>query len=172
MAQVINVLLEVGKDDVGSGELTMPGQPISTSGYREVTIKATFRFTAGEVGLKYRVYAYLYASDRQGEDTDNPNPVVFSFFGEDAGREQIAVLSDNPFSLLHNSYWEITVDRAGDREYPIKRRISINTLDEDPGFQSPRRPEFPPRLFPYKDELFARVILSTIGESIIRPEAV
>lgn len=160
MAQVTNVKLEIGTADVGSGRIAISGQSDNT-GYRIVTVKTTFKFTECEIGLKYRVYAYLYASDRQGEDLDGRAPVLWPLIGEDTGREQVATLTGSRF--FNSSYIEITVTEAGNRDLSIESRVNYNTLDEDPGFIPTRR--FPPLLKPNDDELFARVLLSAVGES-------
>lgn len=167
MAQVSNVTLIIGTANVGPERnfpvLPPPPSP-DTREYRLVTVSATLNFTPQEIGLNFKLYAALYATDNSSDDTDilSSSP-PFPFY-EDAGVTKLdnMVKDSRYFVFVPKEYQDITVS-ATTMPISFSKHILLDTLNEDIDLKI----VFPPRTIYLQDELFARVWLTTIGQSAI-----
>jgi hypothetical protein len=167
MAQVSNVTFAIGTTNVGPEQNfpVFPPRPPDTREYRLVTVGATLNFTPQEIGLVFKLYAALYATDNTSDDTDSfENPTPF-LFGEDAGVTKLdnMIKKGRHLVFIPKEYQDITVN-AVSMPISFSRHILLNILNEDTdvtfgdplnGFQT----------IYLQDELFARVWLTTVGQS-------
>ncbi len=170
MAQVSNVTLTIGTTNVGPEhriQLTVPPPPPDTREYRLVTVGATLNFTPPEIGLVFKLYAALYATDNSSDDTDSFGSTPPFPFREDAGVTQLYNMVKNERYLLFipKEYQTITVS-ATSMPVSFSRHILLDTLNEDADIKYGNPVEGFQTIY-LKDELFARVWLTTVGQSAI-----
>ena len=173
MAQVTNVILEIGATNVGPERNfpAFPPSPADTREYRLVTVRATLNFTPQENGLPFKLYAALYATDNPSEDTDSFAESPF-LFREDAGVTELGNLTrDNRFIVFApKEYQNITVT-ATTMPISFSKHLLLKTLNEDEDLTVSNFPN-PPRTIYLQDELFARVWLTTVGQSEVTHSAI
>lgn len=174
MAQVTNVTLGIGTTNVGPepNRLIISPPPPDTRQYRLVTVGATLNFTPQEMGLTFKLYAALYATDNPSEDTDSlisPPPALFR---EDAGVTKLdnMIKDSRFFNFVPKEYQEITVS-ATTMPVGFSRHIMLDTLNEDTDLTF-GNPVSGFRTIYLQDELFARVWLTTVGQSAVTHVAV
>lgn len=178
MAQVSNVTLGIGTTNVGP-ELRFPvlapplppSQP-DTRQYRLATVDTTLNFTPQEVGFTFKLYAALYATDNPTEDTDSFSSPPPFLFREDAGVTKLdnMVKDSRSFVFVPKEYQEITVS-ATTMPISFSRHILLDSLNEDTDFTF-GNPVGGFRTIYLQDELFARVWLTTVGQSAVTHAAV
>ncbi len=175
MATISNVTLTIGTTNVGPEsriQLLVPPPPPDTREYRLVTVGATLNFSPQEIGLTYKLYAALYATDNPSNETDSFGSSAPFLFGEDAGVTKLDnMVKNNRFFLLTpKEYQDVTVN-ATTIPISFSRNILLDTLNEDTdiSFGGPLNGF---RTIYLQDELFARVWLTTVGQSAITHIAV
>lgn len=175
MAQVSNVTLTIGTANVGPEpriQLAVPPPPPDTRQYRLVTVGAMLNFAPQEVGLIFKLYAALYATDNPRDDTDSFGTTPAFLFGEDAGVTKLdnMVKNSRHFVFVPKEHEDVTVN-ATTMPISFSRHILLDRLNEDTDV-SMGNPIDGFRTIALQDELFARVWLTTVGQSAITHVAV
>lgn len=122
-----------------------------------LVVKATLGFDDSEVGKTFQLRIALWGEDLPG---DNLAP------GDGPGNDQLYTFRWGS-GLFMTSQKAITVSEAGTVAVSEMRRGSYSILDEDTGEVRPNVPPGVPEFgLPRKDEVFARVTLSTRGTTV------
>ena len=173
MAQVSNVTLEIGTTNVGPERnfpLIPPPPPPDTE-YRLVTVRANLNFAPQEIGLSFKLYAALYATDNPSDDTDDAITIPFPF-REDAGVTELSnLVKDNRFVVFVPKGYETITVTATTMPISFTRHILLKTLNEDEDLTISSFPNRPRTIY-LQDELFARIWLTTVGQSAVTHSAV
>ncbi|MDZ7897406.1 MAG: hypothetical protein U5N85_05180 [Arcicella sp.] len=175
MAQVSNVILEIGTINVGperSFPVLPPPPPPDTREYRLVTVRANLNFAPQEIGLSYKLYAALYSTDNPSEDIDSFGGSAPFLLREDAGVTELSnMVKDNRFIVFVPKGYETISVTASTMPISFSKNLLLKTLNEDEDLTIFSFPN-PPRTIYLQDELFARVWLTTVGQSAVTHTAI
>lgn len=173
MAKIKDLTMTVGNiESLPDGRIRIQGSPIPPNNdYRKVTLNFVMEFGASEIGLKYRLYATLFANDRQIDDVDDGVSISLGA-GENVGLTKIIDLTElgRPLNFFNNTYFDVDVNNVS-MPLSIGKYVLNEKLNEDSNIDiiNPGSPPF--RLRHHKDELLARVTLATVAETTSRPTA-
>jgi hypothetical protein len=145
MASILNPTLSLGS---------------SIGDKRNVTVAASLKFSASDVGRTYKLEIQLFGEDKSGDALPS---------GDAVGDDKIYTYAW-PGPVLPRPYKMITVAAAGTVALSETRAVSNEALDEDPGKVVIGKADIhTPVFMPRSDEVYARVTLGVASVSARTP---